>query len=310
MGRPRGRRLVVEPLRAARLQKIRPRFRRAFRARLCGRFLAGGAGTILGRSGQSGEPAAQALGWRGQGRGRGRLSRRLRGLRSVSPGAFRSCPGALSAEFPDLSHVDRPPSESCPIMESYRTSPPHDKQGGLFATKRDKAPPTIHHAHVIRAELDPLVRPGTRPLGKVAQRRCRGARERSRARRKPRNGRPFRHRRRSRPGRGRAEGQGRAIPCSPPAPACALLDAFLRRDPPAAGTLRSRLALLSAGACAKILRLNADAAALRDLRFATGDNPGPGGEAAAAVARVRRPAAQSRPRPDYRRGGAARPRAA
>ena len=54
----------------------------------------------------------------------------------------------------------------------------------------------------------------------------------------------------------------------------ALLDAHLRRDPPAAGALRARLALLSAGACAKILRLNADAAALRDLRFATGDNPG------------------------------------
>jgi Protein of unknown function (DUF1403) len=55
----------------------------------------------------------------------------------------------------------------------------------------------------------------------------------------------------------------------------ALLDAFLRRDPPPAGALRHRLALMSAAACAKILRLNADAAALRDLRFATGDNPGP-----------------------------------
>jgi hypothetical protein len=51
----------------------------------------------------------------------------------------------------------------------------------------------------------------------------------------------------------------------------ALLDACLRADPPAAGALRSRLALQSAAACAKILRLNADEAALRDLRFAVGD---------------------------------------
>jgi hypothetical protein len=51
----------------------------------------------------------------------------------------------------------------------------------------------------------------------------------------------------------------------------ALLDAHLRRDPPWARALRSRLALQSAAASAKILRLNADAAALRDLRFAVGD---------------------------------------
>jgi hypothetical protein len=51
----------------------------------------------------------------------------------------------------------------------------------------------------------------------------------------------------------------------------ALLDGHLRSDPRAAGALRSRLALRSAAASAKILRLNADTAALRDLRFATGD---------------------------------------
>jgi Protein of unknown function (DUF1403) len=55
----------------------------------------------------------------------------------------------------------------------------------------------------------------------------------------------------------------------------ALLDAFLRRDPPHVGALYARLALTSAAASAKILRLNADAAALRDLRFAVGDDPGP-----------------------------------
>jgi hypothetical protein len=55
----------------------------------------------------------------------------------------------------------------------------------------------------------------------------------------------------------------------------ALLDAALRRDPPAAGALRSRLALQSAAASAKILRLNADASALRDVRFAATAEPPP-----------------------------------
>ncbi len=54
----------------------------------------------------------------------------------------------------------------------------------------------------------------------------------------------------------------------------ALLDAFLRADPRCAAALRSRLALQSAAAAAKILRVNAYAAALRDLRFAVGDPPG------------------------------------
>jgi hypothetical protein len=55
----------------------------------------------------------------------------------------------------------------------------------------------------------------------------------------------------------------------------ALLDAALRANPPAAGALRSRLALQSAAASAKILRVNADEGALRDLRFAVGDPLGP-----------------------------------
>jgi hypothetical protein len=55
-----------------------------------------------------------------------------------------------------------------------------------------------------------------------------------------------------------------------------LLDAHLRRGPPYAGALRARLALISAGASAKILRLNADESALRDLRFAVGATLGPG----------------------------------
>jgi Protein of unknown function (DUF1403) len=54
-----------------------------------------------------------------------------------------------------------------------------------------------------------------------------------------------------------------------------LLDSFLRCDPPSAGALRSRLALMSATAWAKILRLNADEGALRDLRFAIGEDASP-----------------------------------
>ena len=57
--------------------------------------------------------------------------------------------------------------------------------------------------------------------------------------------------------------------------ALALLDGFLRHEPPCAGALRKRLALMSAAASAKILRLNADEGALRDLRFAVGDALGP-----------------------------------
>ena len=55
----------------------------------------------------------------------------------------------------------------------------------------------------------------------------------------------------------------------------ALLDSFLRCDPPSAGALRSRLALKSAAASAKILRLNADEGAVRDLRFAIGEDASP-----------------------------------
>ena len=74
----------------------------------------------------------------------------------------------------------------------------------------------------------------------------------------------------------RANGRaGQGDPLFAAGAALGLLDAFLRRDPPCAGALRSRLSLQSAGACAKILRLNADQGALRDLRFAVGDALGP-----------------------------------
>ena len=73
----------------------------------------------------------------------------------------------------------------------------------------------------------------------------------------------------------RASGRADGDPLFAAGAALALLDAFLRRDPPAAGALRARLALQSAATSAKILRLNADEAALRDLRFAVGDALGP-----------------------------------
>jgi len=73
----------------------------------------------------------------------------------------------------------------------------------------------------------------------------------------------------------RASGRADGDPLFFAGASLALLDAHLRCDPPAAGTLRARLALQSAAASAKILRLNADEDALRDLRFAVGDTLGP-----------------------------------
>ena len=69
----------------------------------------------------------------------------------------------------------------------------------------------------------------------------------------------------------RANGRADEHPLFAAGAGLALLDAHRRRDPPAAGALRARLALQSAAASAKILRLNADGGALRDLRFAVGD---------------------------------------
>jgi hypothetical protein len=79
----------------------------------------------------------------------------------------------------------------------------------------------------------------------------------------------------------RASGRaGKTDPLFAAGASLALLDACLRRDPPSAGALRARLALKSAVASAKILRVNMDEGALRDLRFAVGD----AGEAARFLA--------------------------
>jgi hypothetical protein len=81
----------------------------------------------------------------------------------------------------------------------------------------------------------------------------------------------------------------------------ALLDAHLRRDPPAAGALRARLALTSAAASVRILRLNADMSALRDLRFAATAEPPP----AAKLLQLWRELSTKPPGLDARRLGAA-----
>jgi hypothetical protein len=164
--------------------------------------------------------------------------------------------------------------ESCPIRQSYRTFPSNDKRGGFFAPTRDKPPRKTHHTPVIRADLDLLAEPPAHVQERLSA--------------------PFRQARRTRrpstktpehqafpppapiPAWARAPGRaGEGEPLFAAGAGLALLDAFLRTDPPAAGALRSRLALQSAAACAKILRLNTDAAALRDLRFAVGDPLGP-----------------------------------
>ena len=100
----------------------------------------------------------------------------------------------------------------------------------------DKAPRRIHHAQVIRADLtlvpDPAADPGE---GVPAPPAAACAGDEPDLGESHRNSKPFRlWRRRSRPGRGRAEGQGRAIRCSSPAPAspCSTRICAATRPPP------------------------------------------------------------------------------
>jgi hypothetical protein len=159
-------------------------------------------------------------------------------------------------------------------MESYRTSPPHDKQGGFRATHRDKPPRKTHHAPVIRADLDLFAEPPpdvqerlSAPPAKRA--RAKTSHAKTPERHAPPPPAPI-------PAWARAHGRaGEGAPLFAAGAGLALLDAFLHTDPPAAGALRARLALQSAAASAKILRINVDAAGLRDLRVAVGDPLGP-----------------------------------
>jgi Protein of unknown function (DUF1403) len=157
-------------------------------------------------------------------------------------------------------------------MQSYRTSPHNDKRGGFRATQRDKAPHTIHHARVIRADFKLLADrpPDSEDRGPAPIRR------RARAKPSPTKApeqKPFPA---PIPAWARASGRaGEGDPLFFAGANLALLDAHLRRDPPCAGALRQRLALQSAAASAKILRLNTHEGALRDLRFAVGEELGP-----------------------------------
>jgi Protein of unknown function (DUF1403) len=158
-------------------------------------------------------------------------------------------------------------------MQPYRTSPADDKRGGLFAKPVDKAPRWTHHGDVIRAEPNLLADPTADPDASAPARPPRGAR----AKKNPSN--PLLQREfPSAPVPAWARACGRAGQGGPlffAGASLALLDAFLRRDPPAAGALRQRLALSSGAASAKILRVNGDEGALRDLRFAVGEELGP-----------------------------------
>ena len=117
--------------------------------------------------------------------------RRLGRLRRVSSSAFGSRPGALGSNFPAFRIASERLSNSCPIMESYRTFSTHDKRGGFLATHRDKAPRKTHHTQVIRADLELLAEPPARRSGAPsrAAREARG--EPRRAKRKPRNDQPL-----------------------------------------------------------------------------------------------------------------------
>jgi hypothetical protein len=158
-------------------------------------------------------------------------------------------------------------------MEAYRTFPIHDKPGGFRATQRDKPPPRTHHRQVIRPDLtlvpDPIADLGE-AVPAAAPRSARIDRTAAKAHETPAFSSPA-----PVPAWARAHGRAGEDSLFFAGAGLALLDAHLRRDPPAAGALRSRLALTSAAASARILRLNADERALRDLRFAVGDDPGP-----------------------------------
>jgi hypothetical protein len=157
-------------------------------------------------------------------------------------------------------------------MQYYRTFPAHDKPGGFLAKKRDKAPPTIHHAHVIRPDFDPLADLPPDTAERIDAPPVTRARAKTSPAKTPERQAfpptPI-------PAWARASGRAGEDPLFAAGAGLALLDVFLRADPPAAGALRVRLALKSATASAKMLRVNTDEGALRDLRFAVGDPLGP-----------------------------------
>jgi Protein of unknown function (DUF1403) len=155
------------------------------------------------------------------------------------------------------------------IRQAYRTFLNGDKRGGFLAQPGDKAPARIHHAPVIRADPDLLADLADGPdegalasPGRPAPAKRTAANPPDQRRFPPPTALPSWARASGRAGEDSLFAAGAAL---------ALLDAVLRREPPCAGALRARLALHSAAASAKILRLNTHEGALRDLRFAVGD---------------------------------------
>ena len=154
---------------------------------------------------------------------------------NVASGAASGRPGGLKAWFCGVWHGVwaglRIMSDKASLSDIATP-----RQAGRISApnQRDKAPPRIHHAPGDSRRSQPRSRPARRPRRGRSRAACDSAREPSRTRRKPRKSKPFRRRRRSRPGRGRAEGQGRAIPCSPPAPAsrCSTPSCAATRPPP------------------------------------------------------------------------------
>jgi Protein of unknown function (DUF1403) len=142
-------------------------------------------------------------------------------------------------------------------MEAYRTSPTPDKRGGFLATQRDKAPHKTHHAPVIRAEFELLAEPPPdvqerRSAPPAKRARPKTSQAKTPERHAPPPPAPI-------PAGARANGRaGEGDPLFAAGAGLALLDVFLRNNPPAAGALRARLALQSAAASAKILRINAE----------------------------------------------------
>jgi hypothetical protein len=129
-------------------------------------------------------------------------------------------------------------AKRCPRLETYRIFLHHDKQGGFLATKREKAPAKIHSAQVIRTELD-LLATAAEDLARTLSRLSASLPARSGPRRKPPKAQSFR-RWRPIPAWARASSRaGEGDPLFAAGAALALLDAHVRRNPPAAGALRA-----------------------------------------------------------------------
>ena len=262
-----------------------------------------------------GRPQARAKrGERGRGgcaasgRSRG-VFRRLGGFRRVSRSALQErVRGALRAGFPAFPIASERRSESCPIRQSYRTSP-HPRQAGRIArrisvTKRRRG---LTMRQVIRADLDLLADLPPTPARAFPRR----SRRRARAKRTPAKA-PERQAfppPAPVPAWARASGRaGEGDPLFAAGAGLALLDAFLRRDPPC----RRRAPRPPGAEERRGLAPRSCASTPTKARCATCASPSAtsSGPPANLLSLWRdlagRPPSLD-PRPDRRRGGAARP---